>query len=172
MDCSIAALPIEKWRVSVMKFSLFQWLAIVLLDVVLKVAYLFIISLNILVVPIGIFLTALHITMFIIARSFVRLLKLSRHSMIALTLFAANALFSGVSIFLRVSFGQGSRVTLCYGVKPTCEWINGTITPIGIRTLALETAIFIVLNLTALLIVIFSAGRSDPSIKVAENDLR
>ena len=87
------------------------------------------------------------------------------------TLFAANILFSGVLILLWVSFIRSSRVTECFGVELSCQWIDGVITPIGRRTIALKTAIYIVLNLTPLLIVIFSSGRSDRATELAKDGL-
>lgn len=149
-----------------MTFSGPQWLAVVALDLLIKAVYLLVSTLNILAPLIAVYLTILHLLMFLIARACLNLATLPRRFNIIATLLATNILFAGASVYLWISYAQSRRISDCFGVEMQCQWIDGVITPLGRQTLLSTTCIYVLLNITTFLIVTFFSNRQRTNAKL------
>jgi len=148
-----------------MKFSRIQWLAIIVLDALLKAAFFFFFSLSILAIPLALFLTALHLAMFVIARACWRFAIPARRANAIAVLSATNVLFVIVSTLFWVSSIRNRQMTECFGVERACHWIEGAVTPIGRRVIAMNMFTYVVLNIIPFVLVMALSRRERPARK-------
>ena len=144
-----------------MYFSGYQWLAVLVLDLVVRTLYLAIAAGSPFFVIIAVPLSIIHWILLLVISSFLTVHHVRTRYSVPIVLFVANALFcSGFAAFLAGSVKNG-RMTSCAVGSDRCDWINGTITDLGIQTIALYTGTQIVVNLIPVLVAwLFSARRA------------
>lgn len=140
-----------------MSFSAIQWFVLVGLDLFLRAAFFVAFSFNILLLPIALFLSTLHFGALGLAQLLtLRLKPQIRRPMIAVAL--ANALFAATMALLWIAFIRDGSVTGC--TNYTCDWVDRVITLEGVRTIVLQTAFQVILNLVLVAIAMKSFSRS------------
>jgi hypothetical protein len=132
-----------------MGFSFKQWILFAAMDWLIKSLYLLIFQGSIIIGPfMAAFMTAVHLTALCVIGLIINLAKVDRFRSILLPVLA-NVIFVGVMTWFWVSFYQSGSVTLCSNNE--CRWINGAITPLGVRVLAMHMGAYTALNLVTLL---------------------
>jgi hypothetical protein len=122
-----------------------KWLWVVALDIVLRAAFFFLTSANVLLIYyIALPVSFIHLIVLISISSYVATFELRARAAFTVIAAAATALFLSVYLpYVIWPFVRGS-VTAC--VNNQCGWINGTITLHGIKQLAVQTLLQILIN--------------------------
>jgi hypothetical protein len=142
-----------------MNFSAIQWFALVGLDLFLRAAYFVAVTFNILLIPVALFLSILHFVVLGLAQLLAARLKPQiRRPAVAIAV--ANVLFAAAMALLWIVLIRDGSVTGCMNGK--CDWVNGVITPDGVRTILSQTVIQIILNLVPVAIAICIIAVVDP----------
>jgi hypothetical protein len=142
------------------KLSLSQWSTIALLDLLLRSGVFFFRSLNVLTIPIAIFLSALHLLLLISVFLFVNTFDIAIRRKIVVALAATNTLFFMIVVSIWVSFIKSGRQSACVDQK--CSWVDGTITAFGMQTIAFESLVQFAVNIAVFLLVLSFAFRRAP----------
>jgi hypothetical protein len=124
-----------------MGVSLKQWMLFAAFDWLLKSAYLLFVGAAILAPFIAALMTAVHLTALCVVRFFIRAAPFKGILVPILT----NLIFAGILTWFYVSLYRRGSVTECFNNE--CWWLNGTITPLGSRVLALQIGAYVGLNL-------------------------
>jgi hypothetical protein len=141
-----------------------QWSIIVLGDLLIRSGTFFGRSLNVLTIPIALFLSAIHLGLLISVALFVNTFALKARRAIGVTLAATNIMFCFIFISVWLLFIKSGRQTSC--VANECSWIDGSITAIGVKTILFETAVQVVINVVPYLFVsALALRRRNPAAK-------
>lgn len=137
---------------SAMTFSRWQWIAIFVLDLLVKAIYFFVTTLHLLTLIFAVFLSLFHFIALLAARVPLRMFSLSHLwntvAMLALT----NILFAALTYVLLLWSIRSRRMTACSGIENICTYVDGTITYAGVLDISTRTAVYILLNLATFLI--------------------
>jgi hypothetical protein len=131
-----------------MGVSLKQWMLFAAFDWLLKSAYLLFVGAAILAPFIAALMTAVHLTALCVVRFFISRIRAAPFKGILVPILT-NLIFAGILTWFYVSLYQSGSVTECFNNE--CWWVNGTITPLGSRVLALQIGAYAGLNLLTFL---------------------
>ena len=141
-----------------MPFAAWNWVAVIILDVLLRAASVIFPLFMLLVLPWSI----LHLGMLMSISAYVRTFDLEPRTAMLRTLRWTNGLFAVIYVAAQVHFNWRGRVTSC--AYDTCSWVNGAVTWPGVGTLAAQTLVQIGINLLPVAMVLaFLARRHDPA---------
>jgi hypothetical protein len=130
-----------------------------MLDLLIRASYFFLTSLNVLLIPIALFLSVLHLVALILISYSVLDFDLRACTAAAVTVSTTNTVFCGVVIFLWLADIRSGSQTVC--VQYECYWINGSVTWLGARQIGLQVLAQVVINVLSVFIVYaFSANRA------------
>jgi hypothetical protein len=140
-----------------MNFSPYQWVAIIILDVSVRVLYFVAFSVIILSIPMAMFfsipmalyLSFLHLTLLILISRYMTTFELPARAAAVVTIPIVNIIFCGGYILTWIYRIKSGHQTFCFNYK--CEWINGEITWFGVQKIALSTLIQLAINLAPVL---------------------
>jgi hypothetical protein len=131
-----------------MGVSLKQWMLFAAFDWLLKSAYLLFVGAAILAPFIAALMTAVHLTALCVVRFFISLIRATPFKGILVPTLT-NLIFAGILTWFYVSLYRSGSVTECFNNE--CWWVNGAITPLGSRVLALQIGAYTGLNLLTFL---------------------
>jgi hypothetical protein len=143
-----------------MNFSGRRWLLTFVLDFFLKGGCLYLVGMasELGAAPVSIFFwlalgwSTFHFLSLFLGCSFVALFNLGQALKFWLALVVANILFTGCVVSLWIWSIKGGLETGCSGIEGKCDWVKGSITPDGVRTLAVIAVIVVVINLMPFLL--------------------
>jgi hypothetical protein len=131
-----------------MKFSKFQWLAIIVFDLLLRCSFMFLTSLNPLNVIFALCLSLVHLTILVLVNYSVEPFELGVRATAAATLITTNVAFVASIVLTSIALSASGRTTHCYTYqyRYECYWVDGSMTWIGVRSMALAMAIQVFVN--------------------------
>jgi len=147
-----------------MNYSAIQWFVLVGLDLIFRVTYVVAFSFNILLIPIALFLSILHFIVLGLAQLLTMRLKPQTRKP-AVVIAGANVLFAATMAVLWIAFIREGSVTGCANGK--CDWVDGVITPDGMRTILLQIVFQVILNLLPVVIASKSSSLSQRATRTA-----
>jgi hypothetical protein len=136
-----------------MNFSARQWVAVVVLDILLRSIFFAVTSFHIVLVPLALFVSLIHLALLSLTSFLAIPFERPPRITPAVTLVVTNIVFCVTIILLWVWFIKSGRVTACTGVAPTCSWIDGQITWYGVQEMARMALIQVVINMAPVLAV-------------------
>jgi hypothetical protein len=131
-----------------MPFSLGNWIAVIVLDVLLRAASFIIPIYMLFAIP----LSFIHLATLMSFSAYVRTFALAPRVAVDKTLVWTNVVFAVVFVTMWLGFIRNGRVTAC--AYDTCDWINGVVTWSGVGTIVVITLMQILINLFAVAIVL------------------
>lgn len=136
-----------------MKFYASQWGKLIILDFLIRAVLFVAFSFNILLIPIAIFISIIHLTIFATLEAVVQLFD-SKNRFIPYALaMVSNIIFAVVFIYIWISFIRSGRQTVCVSYLIDCDWIDGVILWRGVMTILGITTLQIVVNITPIALV-------------------
>ena len=146
-----------------LRLSAFHWLAILALDLFIKIIFIGLGNAGILglwfSVPMAIKLWSVNVVLLMGAYYSITWLALSSRTTIILTSVMASALFLMASLFYlyfhQMEALKHSQITYCVGLGASrrCTWVKGAITAYGIQREAIDTIVLLAMNLIPFLAV-------------------
>jgi hypothetical protein len=134
-----------------MYFSGSQWLAAIILDVLIRALVFFMSrSMFVLISP---FISVIHYALLGAVSAAMTGYNVRARFSIPFTILIANIIFFGAFVGLLAGLTKAGRATRCLVESDQCYWVNGTITELGMWALAQDGLGQIVINLIPLLIV-------------------
>lgn len=137
-----------------MNFSVNQWLSIFALDFLTRAILTSIRQPHLLNFLIEIPFSVVYLTLLICANGYVRTFHLPTVKAATIILAAANIVFVAIYIILSTYYPATGRVTMCTDYK--CTWLDGSITLLGIQTIATNIAVKLIANVIPFLIVVIA----------------
>lgn len=139
-----------------MNFSVNQWLSIFALDFLARAALTSIRQPHLLNFLIEIPFSVVYLTLLICANGYVRTFHLPIVKGATIVLAGANIVFVAIYIVLSTYYAATGRVTMCTDYK--CTWVGGSITWLGVQTIATNIAIKLIANVIPFLIVLIASS--------------
>jgi hypothetical protein len=144
-----------------MDFSASQWAKLVILDFLIRAALFVAFSFNILLIPISIFISIIHLTIFATLESVISLFEMKKRFIPYAIATASNIIFIAAFIYIWILFIKSGHQTNCVSYPNDCDWVDGILRWRGIMTIIGITAVQIVANVIPIALV---WSRSSPSV--------
>jgi hypothetical protein len=146
-----------------MRLSGFQWVVIVVLDVLLRVAA-FVSLIVLLVVPIyglmvlpfALSVSFCHLTLLVLVGAYIATWDLPPHKSAVTTLAVTNTLFAAAYVAGSAAWKANERSTEC--ADGICTWFDGAITLVGVHALIQQTIIHLAVNIGVVMLAVALGG--------------
>jgi hypothetical protein len=141
-----------------MNFSPYQWFTLIMLDLLMRASYFFLTSFNVLTLPIALFLSVTHLVVLILVGYAVLDFEFTARTAAAVTISTTNLIFCVVVISIWLAFVSSGRQTLCEGFEYKCYWIKGSVTWLGVRYIALQVLVQVLISILSVCLVCASSA--------------
>ena len=150
LRCEIDSATPQETRVN---FSWPQWIMLIVLDILFRAGYSFLINFHPLMIPLDLKFSLVHLAILIPISKYLVTFNLTRTARVITTLFITNALFAIIFVANRIYLIKSGSQTVCSGIEMKCAWVNGVIMSRGVWTIALLLTMQIIINLLPIIFV-------------------